>query len=92
MYRASSEARNATAAVTSSTSTRPTSNRFATSETGLGSGAGSSPPPNSASTAGLSTMRVATPDGFTQFTRIPCGASQVAKVRISPTTPCLLAT
>ena len=37
-------------------------------------------------------MRVATPVGFTQFTRIPCGASQVAKVRISPTTPCLLAT
>ena len=63
---------------------------------GLGLGAGSpsspEPPPNNASTAGLRTMRVATPDGFTQFTRIPCGASQVAKVRISPTTPCLLAT
>jgi hypothetical protein len=40
---------------------------------------------------GLLTMSVSTVVGCTEFTRIRCGASSTASVRISPATPCLAA-
>ncbi len=39
--------------------------------------------------AGLTAIMVLTAVGCTVLTRILCGASALASVRISPTTPCL---
>ena len=46
---------------------------------------------NALDTASFWIIGVSTLVGCTEFTRIPCGASSLARVRIKPTTPCLAA-
>src|SRR5699024_9120018 len=48
-------------------------------------------PVNHACIASCVTIGVATPAGWMVLIRIPCGASQLMRLRMMPTTPCLLA-
>lgn len=47
---------------------------------------------NMRNVASFITIGVFTWVGWTELTRMLCGASSIASVRISPTTPCLAAT
>jgi hypothetical protein len=94
MYRASSDARNSTALETSRGSTHGIGSALsAPMASAYCSAVGfSTPGRNTRMVGSFCTIGVLTPVGCTELTRMECGASSSASVRMSPTTPCLAAT